>query len=60
MVRARAICGDPLLLSDFTRVRNTVLGRERDVNALAEDVCKMRLKMREHLLSKNNLDLLMF
>jgi len=54
LVRARAICGDPLLLSDFTRVRNTVLGRERDVNALAEDVCKMRLKMREHLLSKNN------
>jgi len=54
LVRARAICGDPLLLNDFTRVRNTVLGRERDVNALAEDVCKMRLKMREHLLSKNN------
>ncbi|WP_334022117.1 bifunctional [glutamate--ammonia ligase]-adenylyl-L-tyrosine phosphorylase/[glutamate--ammonia-ligase] adenylyltransferase [Alteromonas sp. S015] len=54
LVRARAICGDPLLLTDFTRVRDIILRRPRNVKTLAEDVCKMRIKMREHLLSKNN------
>ena len=54
LVRARAICGDVGLLKDFTRVRHTILSQVRDSKSLATDVCKMRLKMREHLLSKNN------
>lgn len=54
LVRARAICGDPRLLNDFTQVRNSILTRSRDAKTLADDVCKMRLKMREHLLSKDN------
>ena len=54
LVRARAICGDVELLEDFNRVRSTILTQKRDKQALATDVCKMRLKMREHLLAKNN------
>ncbi|MFD3322721.1 bifunctional [glutamate--ammonia ligase]-adenylyl-L-tyrosine phosphorylase/[glutamate--ammonia-ligase] adenylyltransferase [Alteromonas macleodii] len=54
LVRARAICGDPRLLNDFTQVRNSILTRSRNAKTLADDVCKMRLKMREHLLSKDN------
>ena len=54
LVRARAICGDPRLLNDFTQVRSSILTRSRNAKTLADDVCKMRLKMREHLLSKEN------
>ncbi|GFD77605.1 glutamate-ammonia-ligase adenylyltransferase [Tenacibaculum sp. KUL118] len=54
LVRARAICGDTNLLEDFNRVRNTILSQTRDAQTLATDVCKMRVKMREHLLSKSN------
>jgi glutamate-ammonia-ligase adenylyltransferase len=53
LVRARAICGDQDLIQDFNRVRNTILRQPRDKQQLAEDVCKMRIKMREHLLSNN-------
>jgi len=54
LVRARAICGDTSLLSNFSALREDILRKERDAQSLAEDVCKMRVKMREHLLSKNN------
>lgn len=50
LVRARAICGDSDLLQDFDRVRLAILSQVRDKQKLAEDVCKMRIKMREHLL----------
>ncbi|WP_420933504.1 bifunctional [glutamate--ammonia ligase]-adenylyl-L-tyrosine phosphorylase/[glutamate--ammonia-ligase] adenylyltransferase [Alteromonas sp. A081] len=52
LVRARAICGDDRVLEVFKNVRKKILTKQRDLSVLAEDVCKMRLKMREHLLSK--------
>lgn len=54
LVRARAICGDALLLDEFAEVRYSIISQTRDPQALSQDVCKMRVKMREHLLSKNN------
>ncbi|MFZ8198297.1 bifunctional [glutamate--ammonia ligase]-adenylyl-L-tyrosine phosphorylase/[glutamate--ammonia-ligase] adenylyltransferase [Alteromonas portus] len=54
LVRARAICGDVSLLDDFTQVRHSILSQSRDLDTLSQDVCKMRIKMREHLLTKNN------
>lgn len=51
LVRARGISGDLTLLNDFARVRHQILSTKRDVNTLADDVCKMRAKMREHLLT---------
>ncbi|MCZ8529785.1 bifunctional [glutamate--ammonia ligase]-adenylyl-L-tyrosine phosphorylase/[glutamate--ammonia-ligase] adenylyltransferase [Alteromonas sp. PRIM-21] len=54
LVRARAICGDTSLLNDFSQVRHSILSQSRDLQTLSQDVCKMRIKMREHLLAKNN------
>ncbi|KHT54122.1 glutamate-ammonia-ligase adenylyltransferase [Alteromonas marina] len=54
LVRARAICGDASLLEDFTQVRHSILSQSRDPQTLSQDVCKMRIKMREHLLAKDN------
>ena len=54
LVRARAICGDASLLDDFTQVRHSILSQSRDPQTLSQDVCKMRIKMREHLLAKDN------
>ncbi|WP_269519056.1 bifunctional [glutamate--ammonia ligase]-adenylyl-L-tyrosine phosphorylase/[glutamate--ammonia-ligase] adenylyltransferase [Alteromonas sp. BMJM2] len=53
LVRARAICGDNDVLEAFNAVRKRVLTKQREPSSLAEDVCKMRIKMREHLLSKS-------
>lgn len=54
LVRARAICGDASLLEDFAQVRHSILSQSRDLQTLSQDVCKMRIKMREHLLAKDN------
>ncbi|AXT39628.1 bifunctional [glutamate--ammonia ligase]-adenylyl-L-tyrosine phosphorylase/[glutamate--ammonia-ligase] adenylyltransferase [Alteromonas sp. BL110] len=54
LVRARAICGDTSLLDDFSQVRHAILSQSRAPETLSQDVCKMRIKMREHLLAKNN------
>ena len=54
LVRARAICGDASLLDNFAQVRHSILSQSRDIQILSQDVCKMRIKMREHLLAKNN------
>lgn len=54
LVRARAICGDSTLLDNFNHVRKSILSLPRERQELALDVCKMRLKMRDHLLSKTN------
>tara|TARA_B100000678_G_scaffold279759_1_gene275749 strand:- start:248 stop:2137 length:1890 start_codon:yes stop_codon:yes gene_type:complete len=50
LVRARSILGDEPLLEAFKQVRNRVLQRQRELPSLAEEVVKMRLKMRDHLL----------
>jgi glutamate-ammonia-ligase adenylyltransferase len=49
LVRARCIGGDAGLCADFERVRDDVLGRERDAAAVADDIARMRLRMRAEL-----------
>ena len=53
LVRARAVYGDASLLSAFNTVRHTILSAARNNDALADDVCKMREKMRTHLLTEH-------
>lgn len=49
LVRARYICGDPLIAGQFQRIRRQVLGQQRNVAALKTDILQMRGKMREQL-----------
>ncbi|MBM6551406.1 bifunctional [glutamate--ammonia ligase]-adenylyl-L-tyrosine phosphorylase/[glutamate--ammonia-ligase] adenylyltransferase [Marinomonas ostreistagni] len=49
LCRARALAGDPAVVSEFERIRAKILSRERDCQALKQDVIKMREKMRAHL-----------
>ncbi len=49
LVRARFICGDNHLETSFTQIRRKILASKRDISSLAEDVRKMREKMRSHL-----------
>lgn len=53
LVRARVVAGHPRLAAGFDAVRSEILGRERDREALREEVVKMRHKMREHLGGKS-------
>ena len=52
LVRARGVCGDKTLLTQFADVRAEILGQSRDKAALRDEVCKMRTKMRQHLLNE--------
>ncbi|MFT5721034.1 MAG: glutamate-ammonia-ligase adenylyltransferase [Motiliproteus sp.] len=54
LVRARVITGNRALQQGFERVRHEVLGQPRDRETLRTEVRSMRLKMREHLGSKNS------
>lgn len=49
LVRTRVVAGCQQLASQFSVVRAQVLGRQRDINKLAQDVIDMRKKMREQL-----------
>lgn len=49
LVRARPLCGDPQLLGTFREVRDEILRRQRDPDALLGDVREMRAKMRKEL-----------
>lgn len=49
LVRARVLVGCPRLGRDVERVRATVLGRERDLSTLRDEVSAMRAKMRDSL-----------
>jgi glutamate-ammonia-ligase adenylyltransferase len=53
LVRARVVAGHSRLAAGFDAVRSEILGRERDREALREEVVKMRHKMREHLGGKS-------
>lgn len=53
LVRARAVYGDTDLINNFNAVRHAILSTARDNTALADDVCKMREKMRTHLLTEH-------
>ncbi len=60
LVRARVVAGNPRLAEGFYAVRQEMLGRPRDVEALRQEVVAMRHKMRDHLGSKagsNDFDL---
>ncbi len=49
LVRARVIAGDPELVKKFESLRSDILGQQRDIKKLRDDVVDMRQKMREHL-----------
>jgi glutamate-ammonia-ligase adenylyltransferase len=50
LVRARFVAGDPAVAEQVELIRTQVLCSERDPMVLAEEVQKMRSKMRDHLL----------
>lgn len=52
LVRARVVAGSNALASKFDAIRGEMLCRERDPQALRDDVVSMRHKMRDHLGSK--------
>ncbi|GEK73256.1 MULTISPECIES: bifunctional [glutamate--ammonia ligase]-adenylyl-L-tyrosine phosphorylase/[glutamate--ammonia-ligase] adenylyltransferase [Halomonas] len=56
LVRARVVAGHDTLAEGFDAVRGEILGRERDVEALREEVVAMRHKMRKHLASQGEGD----
>jgi glutamate-ammonia-ligase adenylyltransferase len=49
LARARGVAGDPGLVAAFEALRVEVLGRPREVRALAGDVAAMRRRMRAEL-----------
>lgn len=53
LVRARVVAGHERLAEAFDTVRAEILGREREREALREEVVKMRHKMRDHLGGKS-------
>ena len=53
LVRARVVAGDARLSEGFDSVRREILGRERDVALLRDEVTRMRHKMRDHLGGKS-------
>ncbi len=50
IIRARAICGDPLLMDSFEKIRQNILALPREKNALKEKVSTMRNRMRQELI----------
>ena len=50
LVRARFVAGDVEVAEQVEKTRTAILCRERDQQELAQDVQRMRNKMREHLL----------
>ena len=54
LVRARAVAGDPALGRRFARLRRDVLLRDRDGDALRDDVRAMRERMRTELGSRRS------
>lgn len=56
LVRARVVAGCLNCQQDFEKVRQNILGLERQTTKLAVDVQNMRHKMRENLGAKNSSD----
>lgn len=52
LVRARVVAGDTQLTEQFNQLRGAILGQQRDLTKLREDVVTMREKMRANLGSK--------
>lgn len=53
LVRARAICGDAMVITTFEQIRQDVLTQPRDIHSVQVEVAKMRHKMRDHLGTDN-------
>jgi [glutamine synthetase] adenylyltransferase / [glutamine synthetase]-adenylyl-L-tyrosine phosphorylase len=53
LVRARVVAGHERLAARFAEIRGEILGRERELPALRDEVVKMRHKMRDHLGGKS-------
>lgn len=53
LVRARPIAGSAKLAEEFQTLRHEVLMQTRDLKKLQQDIVDMRLKMRDHLGSKD-------
>ena len=53
LVRARAVCGNSHLRDHFNRIRQAVLIKPRQKNALQKDVVGMRKRLRKELLSSD-------
>ncbi|HEY2345175.1 MAG TPA: bifunctional [glutamate--ammonia ligase]-adenylyl-L-tyrosine phosphorylase/[glutamate--ammonia-ligase] adenylyltransferase [Xanthomonadaceae bacterium] len=49
LVRARGIAGSPATIARFDAIRDEVLSRPRDIDALRSDVVAMRRRMRDEL-----------
>lgn len=49
LIRARMVCSSTHLKTEFDRIRNSIIIRQRDRAALATDVAEMRQKMRDSL-----------
>jgi len=49
LVRARVITGDPAIAQQFQRIRNQILGQERELAGLRREVVEMRAKMQASL-----------
>ena len=56
LVRARAIAGSAKLTQSFNELRQQILQQKRELPSLRKDIVDMRLKMREHLGSKGDLN----
>lgn len=54
LVRARVVYGEPAIKQQFEQIRQRILCRERDGDALRTEVREMREKMRQHHASKDS------
>ncbi len=48
LVRARVVCGDPLITAKFNAIRSQVLSQSRDDSSLKQQVREMRDKMKQN------------
>ncbi|MGB3726090.1 MAG: bifunctional [glutamate--ammonia ligase]-adenylyl-L-tyrosine phosphorylase/[glutamate--ammonia-ligase] adenylyltransferase [Glaciecola sp.] len=54
LVRTRPICAPEHLHKQFLHIKQTIIGKEREPKMLRQEVHKMRIKMRDHLLKSLN------
>jgi glutamate-ammonia-ligase adenylyltransferase len=54
LIRARPVAGSNVLIEKFNDLRSKILCQKREIRELANDICKMREKMRSSSIEKNN------
>ncbi|MFT7267056.1 MAG: glutamate-ammonia-ligase adenylyltransferase [Porticoccus sp.] len=55
LVRARPVNGSNELIEKFNDLRSQILCQKREVGKLANDICRMREKMRNNIIEKSNI-----